>query len=306
MIAAIAIALSLTLVPPAARADIVLPGTGGMKYQEKVDDPVRLTAYGLGTRRTSLRSFTGDTFTWGRTTAEVSVAPGGRLAAGVPRSYRASYDALILTDRTTGTATRVRTVKKPLTASYVSWSRDAKRIALTVEQKVGGRWRVLGFTIVDVATKRARTVRVPGLSEDAGFWWSPGGDLISTYGVGLRVYRASDGAVLRTLRGVGRPTGPEDAFSPSGARLATWCPARFKEQLCLVNPATGTIATRVNVRPEALFGWWDESHVIAVMAYGSAYRLSVVDLKGKVTRVLAAIPARTWAAELWLSFTRRS
>jgi hypothetical protein len=138
----------------------------------------------------------------------------------------------------------------------------------------------------------------------ANFWWSPAGELVARFGTGLRFYRSSDGAVLRTYKTVGLPTGPEDSYSPSGTRLAVWCPSRFKEQLCLVNPATGTIARRVAVSPEALFGWWDESHVIAVMANGSAYRLSVLDLTGKVTRVLADIPSSTWKAELWMTFTR--
>jgi hypothetical protein len=305
VIATIALALSLTISAPAAvRVDLPLPGTGGVKYHEKVGDPIQLTAYGLGTKRTYLRK--GTAFAREKSLSEVSVAPGGRLSAGVPRGYRSGYDVLVVTDRTTGASTRIRTVKKPLTASYASWSRDGTKVALTVEQKVSGKWRVLGFTVVDVAAKTARTVRVPGLSADAGFWWSPDGNLVARHGTGLRLHRPSDGAIVRTLAGVGLPTGPEDAFSPSGKRLATWCPSRFTEQLCLVDPITGKIAQRVNVRPEALFGWWDESHVVAVMAHRGAYRLSVVDLKGKVTRVLASVPARTWAAGLWVSFTRAS
>ncbi|MGN9845045.1 TolB family protein [Nonomuraea sp. H19] len=303
MIAAIALALSLTLSAPAT-ADVTLPGTGGVKYLERAGDPVRLTAYGLGTGRTYLRSAAGGTFAWEKTLTEVSVAPGGRLAAGVPAAYRSGYDTLVVTDRTTGKSTRIRTVKKPLTASYASWSRDGKKVALTVEQKIGGTWRARGFTVVDVAAKTARTVGISGLSSGAGFWWSPDGNLVARHGTGLRLYRPSDGAVMRTLAGVGLPTGPEDAFSPSGRRLATWCPSGPKGQLCLADPITGTIARRMSVRPEAVFGWWDESHLITVMAHQGAYRLAVVDLGGKVTRVLAALPARTWAAELWVSFIR--
>ncbi|GAA3553513.1 hypothetical protein GCM10022419_037350 [Nonomuraea rosea] len=312
VIAEIVIALSLTLSAPAAvlstsaaaPVDLVLPGIGGVKYHENTGDPVRLAAYGLGTKRTYLRSATGNAFAWEKTLSEVSVAPGNRLTAGVPASYKSGYDTLVVTDRTTGKSTSIRTVKKPLAASYASWSRDGKQVALTVEQKVSGAWRVAGFTVVDVAAKRARTVKISGLSRNAGFWWSPGGNLVSMYGTGLRAYRATDGAVVRTYKDVGLPTGPEDSFSPSGKSLATWCPSRFKEQLCVVDAAGGKITRRVNVRPEALFGWWDESHVIAVMPRGTAYRLSVLDLTGKVTRVLADLPAKTWAAELWVSFTR--
>ncbi|UBU16470.1 TolB-like translocation protein [Nonomuraea gerenzanensis] len=306
MIAHLVVALSLTFstaVAP-ARADVVLPGTGGVKYQEKAGDPVRLAAYGLGTRRTYLRSATGNAFTWEKTLSEVSVSPGDRWTAGVPAAYRSGYDSLVVTDRTTGRSTSIRTVKKPMTASYVSWSRDARRVALTVERKSAGKWRVLGFTVVDVVSKTARTVRISGLSAEAGFWWSPDGNLVSRHGAGLRVHRVSDGAVLRTYAGAGLPTGPEDAFSPSGRRLVTWCPARLSEHVCLIDPATGRIAQRVAARPEAVFGWWDDSHLIAVVAHRGAYRLAVLDLRGRVTRVLAGLPARTWAADLWLNFTR--
>ncbi|MFC4014915.1 hypothetical protein ACFOY2_47375 [Nonomuraea purpurea] len=311
MIAEIALALSLTLsgqaaLPVAARADLALPGTSGVKYREKAGDPVRLTAYGLGTKRTYLRSTTGDGFAWEKTLSEISVAPGGRLTAGVPTSYRSGYDTLVVTDRVSGATSRIRTVKKPQTASYASWSRDGKKVALTVEHKEAGKWRVIGFTVVDVAAKSARTVRVTGLPPNAGFWWSPDGNLVSMHGTGLRIYRPDDGAVVRTYAGIGRPTGPEDSFAPSGKRLTTWCPSRFKEQVCLIDPAAGRIVRRIDVRPEAMFGWWDESHLIAAMAHGNAYRLVVLDLDGKTTRILADVPAKTWSGELWLSFTRNS
>lgn len=303
MIAHIAIALSLTFLAPAG-ADLTLPGTGNVKYHEQSGDPVRISAYGLGTKSTYLRSATGNAFTRDPSLSEVSVSPDGRLTAGVPTSYRSGYDALIVTDRATGKATRIRTVKSPMTASYASWSRNGGKIALTVEQKLSGTWQVLGFTVVDVAAGTARTVRVAGLSRQAGFWWSPDGNLIALHGSGLRVYRASDGAVVRTYAGVGLPTGPEDSYAPSGRLLTTWCPSRIREQLCLLDTATGTITRRVDAKPEAVFGWWDESHVIAVMANGNAYRLSVLDLNGKTTHVLADLPAKTWAADLWITFTR--
>ncbi|WP_336210290.1 TolB family protein [Nonomuraea sp. LPB2021202275-12-8] len=303
MIAHIAIALSLTLAAPTARAELPLPGTT-VKYDERAGDPVRLSAFGLGNTSAYVRARAGDAFARQQGMSEAAVSPGGATVAAVPKSYRSGYDSVLLTDRAGGQTRRVRTVRKPLTASYVSWSRDGTRLALTVEQKVGGRWQAVGFTVVDVAAATARTVRVSGLSRGAGFWWTPDGNLVATYGTGLRLYRVADGMVLRTFAGVGLPTGPEDSFSPSGKRMAMWCPPRFTEQLCVADTGTGKIVQRVAVRPEALFGWWDDSHVIAVMAHQGAYRLAVLDLNGKVTRVLAAIPARTWAQELWLSFTR--
>ncbi|GGO73539.1 hypothetical protein [Nonomuraea cavernae] len=301
MLAQIAIALSLTLLAPAA--PVPLPGVG-VSYTEKTGDPVRLSAYGLGTRSTYLRARTGATFTRQPALAEAAVSPDGRTVAGVPGSYRAGYDALLLTDRATGATRRVRTVAKPLTASYVSWTRDSGQVVLTVERKVSGRWQATGFTVVNVAAGTARTVRLSGLDRRATFWWSPDGKLVARHNGGLRIHRVTDGAVVGTHPAIGLPTGPEDSYSPSGRRLAVWCPARFREGLCLADPATGRIARRVAAQPVALFGWWDENHVIAVVTDRSDYRLAVLGLDGKVTRVLAPIPRRTWTANLWLGFTR--
>ncbi|SEL14930.1 hypothetical protein [Nonomuraea pusilla] len=317
MIARLAAALTLTLLAPAtaraepltARADVSLPGSGGVTYREQAGDPVRLTAYGLGTRAAYLRAPSGAAFTRNAALSEVSVSPDGRLAAGVPKAYRDGFDALVLTDRATGRSVRVRTVRKPLTASYASWSRDGRRVALTVQSRTGGAWRAVGFTVVDVRTGAARTVGVAGLPPKAGFWWSPGGSLVASYGGGVRFYRAADGAVVRTLRGVGRPTGPEDPFSPSGTRLATWCPPpsgrqAAGEQLCVVDVASGTVARRMAPRPEAVFGWWDDTHLVGVARQGTGYRLAVLDLAGRATRALADVPRPAWDADLWVSFTR--
>ncbi|NRQ37573.1 hypothetical protein HII36_37945 [Nonomuraea sp. NN258] len=316
MIASIALALSLTFSGPAvstatpasgmasAPADLPLPGTNGVKYREKAGDPVRLASYGLGTKATYLRAAKGDVFSRQKGLSEAVVSPDGRLTAGIPTAYRAGHDSLLITDRATGKTNRIRTVRAPLVAWGIGWSRDSRKVVLTVQRKTGNTWRTAGFTIVDVTAKTARTVPVPGLTRESGFWWSPAGGLVSPYRDGLRLYRPSDGKVAATWAGIGLTAGAEDAFSPSGKRLLSWCPSRFTEGLCLVDPATGRLALRVNVQPEALFGWWDESHVIAVMAHGGAYRLSVVDLAGRTTRVLAELPRATWAAEFWVTFTR--
>ncbi|GAA3171382.1 hypothetical protein GCM10010486_43380 [Nonomuraea roseoviolacea subsp. carminata] len=282
-----------------------LPGVG-VTYQQASRDPARLSTYGLGTKATYVRARTGDAFTVRAGVSEAAVSPDGRTLAAVPTTYRASKDALLLGDRTTGALRRVPTVAKPLAASSVAWSRDGRRVVLTVERKTGGSWRAAGFTVVDAAAGTARTVMVAGLDTRAAFTWTPAGELIARYGDGLRAYRAADGAVLSTHTALGRPAGPEDPYSPSGRRLALWCPPRSAERLCVADPATGRITRRVAVRPAALFGWWDEDHVIAVMPQNGAYRLTVVGLDGRVTRALAVIPARTWTAELWLTFNRAS
>ncbi|MEU0568648.1 hypothetical protein ABZ297_25165 [Nonomuraea sp. NPDC005983] len=294
MLAELTLALSLTM---------PLPGTG-VTYLDKTGDPVRVVAYGLGTKSVYLRNRDGTAFTQQKGVEEAALSPDGRAVAAVAGSYRSGYDELLLTDRGTGAVRRIRTVKQPLTASYASWSRDSAKVALTVERKDGGKWRSTGFAVVDVKTGSTSTVTLTGVDSGTTFWWNPDGNLVARYGTGLRVYRPSDGAVVSTQPGLGRPTGPERSYSPSGKRLATWCPSQFKEQLCVVDPAKGTITRRVAAQPVALFGWWDEDHVIAATAYRGAYRLSVLDLNGKSTRVLAAVTRKTWDGGFWVAFAR--
>ncbi|MFI6295680.1 hypothetical protein ACIBEJ_29070 [Nonomuraea sp. NPDC050790] len=297
------LAVIALLAPAGVTANVPLPGTG-VTVQEQASDPVRLASYGFGTKRTYLRGVTGDTFVRQKGFSEAALSPDGRRVAAVPDSYHSGWDSVVVTDRLVGKPARVRTVRKPLTASYASWSRDGTKVVLTVEKKVGGKWRTSGFTVVDALASTARTVTVTGAATGAGFWFAPDGNLVAEYGKGLRVYNPADGKVVRTFPSIGLPTGPEDAFSPSGRQLALWCPASVAEDLCVADPATGKIVRRVPVEPEALFGWWDESHVIAVAAWKGAYRLVVLDLTGKTKRVLAGVPAKAWKSGLWLHFVR--
>lgn len=282
-----------------ALALIPLPGTS-VTLHEQPGDPVRLTAYGLGTEQAYLRG--ASTFVSRRDAAEVVVSPDGRMAAAVTAAYRGGHDALVVTDRATGRAKRIPTVAGPLMASYASWSRDSKKVLLTLERKTSGKWRTSGYVTVDVAAGTARTTTVAGADPAATFWWTPDGGVIAQHKGGAIVHK--EGRRPRILQGVGTPTGP-DLFSPSGRRMTTWCPSRFAEHVCLVDPATGKIVSRSKLRPETVVGWWNDSRLIAVVPHRKAYRLVVADTAGTVRRVLAAIPSGTWQAELWLSFTRR-
>ncbi|MFI6496981.1 hypothetical protein [Nonomuraea typhae] len=298
-----ALAAMALLTSTAMAPNVPLPGAS-VTVQEQAGDPVRLGAYGFGTKRTYLRAVKGDTFARQKGMSEAALSPDGRRVAAVPDSYRSGWDSVVVTDRLTGKPARIRTVRKPMTASYASWSRDNTKVALTVESKTGGKWRTTGFTVVDALRSTATTVTVPGVAAKAAFWWSPDGNLVAEHQKGLRFHNPADGKVVRTFAGLGLPTGPEDAFSPSGKQLAVWCPPRFAEHLCVVDPGTGAVLKRVKAEPEALFGWWDENHVIAVMAFRGAYRLTVLDLNGTTKRVLAGIPAKTWRADFWLNFVR--
>jgi hypothetical protein len=286
----------------AASADIALPGTR-VTVRENPVDPVRITSYTFGTSTYLRRS---EKFAKQASYKEITVAPKGARALAVPTSYSDGYDSVVLVDLATAKGTRVRTVKKPIVAQYVHWTRDAKKAVLTVEKKSGTGWETAGFVVVDVAAKTARTVIVTGVDKAAKFRWSSDNtDVVAEYQGGTRFYRQS-GEVRRTLAKTGRPAGGEDAFSPSGRGLMTWCPSSYTEHVCIWDRTSGKLATKVpTLRPKALWGWWDEKHLIAVVAGGSAYRAVLVDLKGKAVRALADISAADWNNKLYLSYTRK-
>ncbi|GLW10653.1 hypothetical protein Misp01_57810 [Microtetraspora sp. NBRC 13810] len=303
-----ALVMAAGLVPPPAAAlgavpaVLALPGTKAT-LREDPADPLIVTSYTLG-KPAYLRTYGNAEFTRKTAYSEITVAPGGAAAVAVPVRYSAGRDAAVLIDRRTGKATRIPTVKKPLVNGYPYWHRGGRLVVLTVQKKQAKSWVTTGFTLVDAATRKTRTVTVSGVDPAATFQWAPDGrHLVTRHGTGIRFYTTA-GAVQRTLAETGRPTGGEEVFSPSGTRLTTWCPPRYREHVCLVDAASGRVAVRVPVKPEAVWGWWDDLHLLAVLARSGGYQVAVVDLKGQVVRNLATIPAAEWKKKLYLGYTR--
>ncbi|GII05061.1 hypothetical protein [Planobispora takensis] len=285
----------------AAPVPIKLPGTGVTVYED-VADPVRVTSYTVG-REAYLRR--GASFLRRSGDSEVTVAPKGVRALGVAASYTSGYDSVNLFDVATGKGNRIRTVRKPLVADLARWARDGSKAVLTVRRKAGTRWETTGFVVVNATARSARAVTVRDVDASAVFRWSPGGaELMAGHAGGVRFY-APDGTVRSTATGTGTPAGGEDAFSPSGRRVSTWCPPSYAEHVCVWNRTDGRLETRVNIRPESLWGWWDDDHLIAVVAHGAARRAVLADLRGGTVRVLADIPAADWGKKIYLSYTRK-
>ncbi|GAA2913433.1 hypothetical protein GCM10010517_80010 [Streptosporangium fragile] len=307
MLACSVIAIAAVVsVPPAAHAadpvDIALPGTR-VTVRENSTDPLRVTSYGFG-KAAYLRKGAG--FTRQTAYQEITVAPRGGKALAVPTSYNGGYDSVVLLDLATSKGTRIRTVRKPLVAHYVHWSRNGTKAVLTVERKSGDAWATSGFVVVDTVAKTAKTVTVANVDRAARFRWSSdGSELVAEYRGGARFY-GPDGEVRRTLAKTGRPAGGEDAFTPSGRGLMTWCPSTYTEHVCVWDRTSGKLAAKVpGIKPKALWGWWDEKHFIAVVPVGDIYRVVLSDLKGTSTRVLAALSADDWKNRVYLSYTRR-
>ncbi|MBB2912022.1 hypothetical protein FHS43_003302 [Streptosporangium becharense] len=291
--------------PPAAHAapvDLALPGTR-VTVREDSADPLRVTSYGFG-KAAYLRKGAG--FTLQSAYQEITTAPKGGKALAVPASYNGGYDSVVLLDPATSRGTRIRTVRKPLVAHYVHWSRNGAKAVLTVERKSGTAWVTSGFVIVDAVAKTAKTVTVANVDPAARFRWSSdGAELVAEYRGGTRFY-GPDGEVRRTFAKTGRPGGGEDVFTPSGRGLMTWCPSTYAEHVCVWDRTSGKLAAKVpGIKPKALWGWWDEKHFIAVVRAGDVYRVVLSDLRGTPTRVLAAMSADDWNRRVYLSYTRR-
>lgn len=286
----------------AAPVDIVLPGTR-VTVREDSTDALRVTSYSSG-KMTYLRRGAG--FTRQAAYQEVTVAPKGKQALAVPTSYQSGYDSVVLLDLATSKSTRIRTVKKPLVAHYAHWSRNGGKAVLTVERKSGSAWVTSGFVVVDAVAKTAKTVTVANVDKAARFRWSSdGADIVAEHSGGTRFY-GQDGAIRRTLAKTGRPAGGEDAFTPSGRGLMTWCPSSYTEHVCVWDRTSGKLAAKVpGIKPKALWGWWDEKHFIAVIPSSGHYQVVLSTLKGKTTRVLAAFSAADWSSKLYLGYTRK-
>ncbi|MER6829287.1 hypothetical protein ABT352_25125 [Streptosporangium sp. NPDC000563] len=288
--------------PLAAPVDIVLPGTR-VTVREDSKDALRVTSYSFG-KMTYLRRGAG--FTRQAAYQEITVAPKATKALAVPVSYQEGYDSVVLLDLAASKSTRIRTVKKPLVAHYVHWNRRGDKAVLTVERKSGSAWVTSGFVVVDTVAKTAKSVTVANVDKAARFRWSSDGlDVVAEYAGGTRFY-GQDGAIRRTLAKTGRPAGGEDAFTPSGRSLMTWCPSSYTEHVCVWDRTSGKLVNKVpGIKPKALWGWWDETHFIAVVPSSGHYQVVLSTLKGKVTRVLAAFSADDWSNKLYLGYTRR-
>ncbi|MEV7009443.1 hypothetical protein [Streptosporangium sp. NPDC051022] len=296
----------ILLAQPAAHAalpaDATLPGTR-VTVQENAGDPLTVSSYTLDNLAYLRR---GGTFAKQSGYQEITVAPGGAKALAIPTSYNAGHDSVLLADLAAEKAYKVQTVQKPLVAHFAHWSRDGRKVVLTAQRKSeSGGWATTGFVIVDAVAKTARTVTVPGVDAGARFRWTPdNAQLVAEYQGGTRFY-GQDGAIRRTLAKTGSPAGGEDAFSPSGRGMMTWCPASYAEYVCVWDRVSGKLSVKVKtVRPTALLGWWDERSFIAVIPASNAYRAVLVDVQGRPLRVLAEISADDWNKKIYLSYTR--
>ncbi|MGW5681878.1 hypothetical protein [Nonomuraea sp. NPDC003754] len=282
----------LTAAPASAQqdveVDIELPDAD-VTLHERTEDHLKVTAFSrlVSDSRVNayLRVSDDGTFAEKKDYTTLVPAPKGGRVAGVPQSSPGRFDSVVLFD-SKGKATRIRTVQKPLRTASPQWSRDGRKLVLTIEKKLS----TVGFATVDVATGATKIAMTRKAHHWSTFQWTPDGKYLAALYenpyAGVRLFR-TDGRVHRSLPKIGWIAG-DDSFSPSGKKLLTVCPARYQgSSYCLWDVKSGKLVHRVKINFLTTHGWWDENHLISEISGEDSREIAVIDLKGKTTRVLA-------------------
>ncbi|GGP16980.1 hypothetical protein LDL08_40980 [Nonomuraea glycinis] len=271
---------------------------------ERPNDPFLVTAVNLYKGEEPLRLLRGadDRFAKKPEYNDVVASPTDGKVVAIPKDFSHGYDGMIFLNRAYVETVRIRTVRDSMETVAPYWSRDGRRVVATIV--AGGR--PTGFVIVDALLRTTRVVTVAGMSKDARLRWAPGGrSLVASHQDGVRFFDL-DGRVLRTISGVGVLAGGEDAFSPSGKRFVTQCSSTVEENICVWDARTGRSISRVPTKAEETLGWWDEEHLLCVMADSGEYIVTLMNFSGHIGRVVADVSASAWKKDLYLSYTRRA
>ncbi len=306
--------------PPAKATKQIRLSEGRLTLRENPSDPLLVTSYTVAdgkVREAHVRDPGGDGFRLlakDGDNGEAVVSPDGAWIAVNPwnKFAASSTDFVMIVNRRTGERFTVNTAAKPLQGLYAIWSRDSRRLLVSLYRPDGKTLpNPRGFVVVDVATRRATVVTTGGERDDRAFFgWTPDGTgVVSAYASkgdlwGLR-FRDLRGRVGRIAGWVGESPLP-DRFSPSGRSFLSYCP-KSRTTLCVWNTATGARTATVpvwNTREAVVQGWWDENHVIVADYRKDPVKYVVVNLDGEPVRTLAELPAKDGKV-IQLRFSRR-
>ncbi|MEV0821745.1 serine/threonine protein kinase [Nonomuraea rubra] len=278
-----------------ADKDVKLPDIGATLH-EHTSDAVRLAAYLQA--KEPYHAFARDAagaFKQVGFGEEPAVSPDGAWVALNPllKFQDSDLDQVTFANLRTGERFTVETVKKPKQTWFPAWSRDSRRLVLSVTDEK--RTKISGFALVDLTTRTAKVVEAE-YSDDISlaFTFTPDGGLARGYHDGdtngIDFYNDA-GQVTRSMHWVGKPRN-RDWFSPSGKLFYTVCPKGG--ELCVWNAETGVrVATVPGISSDAhLLGWFDEAHLLLQQPdkkNGERAEVRILNLVGDVSRVLADV-----------------
>ncbi|GLW07969.1 hypothetical protein Misp01_30990 [Microtetraspora sp. NBRC 13810] len=281
-------------VAPEAASDRELPAIGATLH-EHPEDPVGVVGYLQGKYPFGgyVRTGTGG-FRRISMTDEPIVSPAGDWVALNPwfKFQNSDTDRIGFLNLATGERFSVATVQKPQETWFPTWSRDGRRLLLSVTSEK--RERITGFVLVDVAARKATVVESEFSDNPSlNFAFTPDGTITRGFynndRFGVDLYDAT-GRVIRTMHWVGRPVG-YDWYSPSGRYFVTVCPS--EEDACVWDARTGgrKATVRLPKKDASLLGWFNENNLIFQVPDGNGRtaKVHVVDLTGAKVRLLADV-----------------
>ena len=292
-------------VPPKAENDVELPDVKATLH-EHPQDRVRLAAY-IQVKQ-PFKAFARDAsgrFAEVGLSEEPRLSPDGQWVALNPwlKFQSSDMDHVRFRHMTTGETFTVQTVRKPETTRSPVWSRDGRRLLMSMMSE--DQRLFVGFVVVDVAERSAVVVRTQRKDDSSlPFSFTPDGTVIRGYNgkksQGVETYDMT-GKVVSTRHWTGLPRNVE-WFSPNGKQFSTVCPN--KEDVCVWDAETGgRKATVEGIRDGArMIGWFDDDHLMLEEPgkKKGTVQVKVVDLLGRSKRVLAdaedRASGRQWAA----------
>ena len=289
--------------PTTSTTDLKIPGTK-ITLHENPSDPEGVTSYEDRRRgsETYLRQDGSAEFRFLGTLMTAIAAPGGERAVVNPNNkfLNGEFDLVRVMDTAGAPEVRIRTVDSPLITFNPHWDVNGTRILLTVCE--GPRDpHSKGFAIVDVASRTARVALVPDETGPSEYVWGPdSASVMHTRPDGSVRFHRLDGSVLRTVPGVGELTADDARSTSLGTVFTTRCPDKPRD-VCLWDAATATRRATVPIREGVRFGGWlGDRHLLATTTEGKTTKVVMLDLRGKVVRVLADGPtAELEKVSLW-------
>ncbi|MBB2912090.1 serine/threonine protein kinase [Streptosporangium becharense] len=288
---------SVPAIPPADRK-IKLPGSS-LTVHESDKDPIKLASYTILTGQTNnlyVRKTDTDEFVKSDKYRHYTPNPAGTHALATDFYYSTdNYEVVTIVDHGTGAESKVKIAKSPVYGLYPYWSPDGTKGLLTLLEagENNAPPKPYGFAVIDVATKKAKVVRVK--EKDVGDWayfWRGDGKAIGTWAINgdtqrIRFYDPQ-GTILQTLLDAGTPLPVEaEEVNPSGTLIMTYCKGTEQEICTWSTVADGEPKARIPFATKRVIGWYDDNHIVAWRKRGSVHEAVVIDFKGQVKRVLA-------------------
>ncbi|NUT41813.1 MAG: hypothetical protein HOV86_17700, partial [Thermoactinospora sp.] len=279
-----------------------LPGAP-ITLTEHASDPIRLASYSVD-GGTKLYVRQGRTFVANADYFEYALSPDGKQALATDRDYTTtSYAQVSIVQHATGARKPITLSKAPIYPTTPRWSPDGGTGLVTLYKAEGDTSVAYGFGTIDIATG---TVKIfPAKEKGAGEWryfWA-GDDRVATWAGGRMRFYDLDGKLVHSESSVGSPLWVESGtVSPSGEYFLSHCtPAGTA--VCAHPVSGGGERITIPLASTRLIGWFGDDHIAGWVADGTGQKAVIVDLRGRVERVLATTTDPVALGKMGLRFT---